>query len=496
MPPTPAPIPLSDAETLNILFKNFDPIKAAPPEFYVPCSEVRGGTRFVKKLCAALSKAHDDDPKKRTYLHALFAGHIGGGKSSELLHLRGEMQDSNTNTSQKHFFPVYVDMRQYLDEFDAAKEEILLAIVCELAASFKGRDDDKGEKLGITLADSYFTKRMREIGEILFSDVKVEGVELSAGGKDVGLPEAKAKIQLLRNDSVARNKVREALRGTTSTFLTEMKTLFAEARTKLNTYTKQHGATQFTDFVLIVDGLDRLYGYNGNTSPDESQKALFMDDADVLAGLDAHCVFTIDLATARAYQPELSQKYGGKPYLLPMIKIEERGDNHPQYHKGRAKLKEILQKRMPAKVLVENVFAPAALDALITYSAGHVRNLMLFARAATLGEQQTLPLSAETVLTAIAEENPFHNPDRGESDWDKLAALELGGTQDWQTREPDYRRLLTQLYVCEYINGSADGIIADLEEWYAVNPLAREGRGFKRAVERAKANAAVIQPAA
>src|SRR5438105_1084504 len=111
---------LTDAAALSILYKNFDPMQPAGEDFYVDCTEERGGVAFARKFCLALSEAHENDPKKPNCRHTLFAGHIGGGKSSELRHLQRVMENKTPEAGIKRFFPVFVDMKEYLDDFDAS----------------------------------------------------------------------------------------------------------------------------------------------------------------------------------------------------------------------------------------------------------------------------------------------------------------------------------------------------------------------------------------
>ena len=462
---------LTEGEILTILYNNFDPAVEAGVDFYVDCTDVRGGTTFIQTLCVELSEAEN------SYTHALFSGHIGGGKSSELKHLQREMQET-PKPGRNRLFPVFVDMRQFLDDLDAAREEILLAIVSELAFALK-------EEQNIEIKDAYLTKRFNEIKDYFKSDVEVNDAEIA-------LPGFKTKIQRLKTSPEARHKVREALRGHTSSILDEINHVFIDARTQLKKKTSQQGGTPYADFVLIVDGLDRLTGYNEKRGADESQRALFLDDSPILTGLKAHCVFTIGLAAMRASEPQLRDRYVRKPFLLPMIKTEQRGNvednivNHPSYPKGCERLREIVRKRLPLHVTEEMVFEPAALDFLIDYCGGHTRTLMIYARAATLYGERTLPITLHTAQRAVVENNPFTLPLGGADDWKRLAALELSDTQEWRAHDPDNRRLLEQLYVLEYINGGGnqgDDMFNDLTPWYAVHPIVRQLRPFKRALQ-------------
>ncbi|MDX1934157.1 MAG: hypothetical protein SFU56_16270 [Capsulimonadales bacterium] len=463
---------MTESEILTLLHKNFDPMQAAGEDFYVDCTDVRGGVAFARKLHLALSEADEADPEKPNCRHYLFSGHVGGGKSSELKALQRILEKRTPDTGYKRFFPVFVDMREYLDDFDASHEELLLAIVAELAYSFEQRE-------GIILKEGYLTQRVNELRGYLLSEVEVNEAELE-------LPGAKAKITRLKTSPEARKKVREALKGKTSTLLSEINLAFIEARTALRNCRPRQNGAKYADFVLIVDGLDRLYGYGDRKTTDESQRALFVDDSPILLGLKAHCVFTIALSAMRAAEQELTNLYGNKPFLLAMVKTEQRGREHSPYVAGRERLKTLIEQRLTPNLTLEKAFETSALDFMIEYSGGHIRDLLRFARESTLYGERKLPITLRSVQKAVSENISFHNPKEGEEDWKRLAELELSETQEWQTQKPDERRLLEQLYVMEYINGGEEDIFNDTFPWYAVHPIVRKLRPFLRAVEAKK----------
>ncbi|GAB4453787.1 MAG: hypothetical protein OHK0029_07250 [Armatimonadaceae bacterium] len=151
------PLHLREIEILRDVYNNCDPVKPADERFYVDCTDVRGGTIFARKLCAELSRTE-------TYIKALFTGHIGCGKSSELQHLADTMSHPHPLPGQKRFFPIVVNMSEYLDEYDVEIPDILLAVVAEVADAFRSR-------LGIELQDSYLVNRWEELQGYLSSPV-------------------------------------------------------------------------------------------------------------------------------------------------------------------------------------------------------------------------------------------------------------------------------------------------------------------------------------
>ena len=451
---------LSESEILTILYNNFDPNSPATKEFYVDCTDVRGGNVFAARLCDELAMAN-------RHQHILFTGHIGGGKSSELQHLADEINLKTHSPTRKRFLPVFVQTKDYLDSFDVKREEILLAIVTELAAELKDRE-------GLELKDNYFQDRLNEMKNLLLSDLEIHDIE-------VPLFAAKAKIQGLKSSASARDQVRQTLRKDAGRIIDAVNEVFDKARTMLANHKPRDKGQPYTDFLLIVDGLDRVLRYEERASFDDSQKAIFIEDATTLMALNAYCVFTAPLSLCRAEAGKMIELYGRVPYLLPMIKTEKRGQVHASYDAGRERLKSILQKRMPEGVMLDHVFQRDALDFLVRYSGGHVRSLLRFARESIASPEKNLPMPLKAAHRAIAETVTAFSIMLQSQDWTLLAELEASSTQKWDGEHPSKRHLLEQVAVQEYINGGEEDPFNEPAPWYAVNPILREMNPFKEA---------------
>ncbi len=462
-------------QILTALYNNCDPARPAEKNFYVDCTEVRGAAAFAGKLCTELSQTTGR-------IRSLFTGHIGCGKSSELQHLADTMSHKTPLPGRKRFFPVVVNMSEYLDEYDVGATDILLAVVTELADALR-------DGAGITLSDSYLKRRWEELKGYLGSDVEVNEAEVTGGW-------FKAKVQRLRTDPTARKEVREKLLPQTSGLLEEINLAFVGARTDLKKTAPKDGGQKYSDFVLILDNLEKIQRLAGNTAGDASQRALFVEGVPQLTALDAHVVYTVPLSLVRSEGNLLAQHYGRDSFVLPMIKTEHRGRAHQPFVKGRAKLEELLGKRVPSGVALADVFDADALAFLIEYSAGHVRNLMMFARESTLYAGQSLPIPLIAVQRAIAQTVSVLEPSLRPGDWALLAELELSERQKWDSNSPNQRRLLENLCVMEYINGGDENPLKKATPWYAVNPILRVQGAFEDALEAEKAKLAAANTAA
>lgn len=87
----------------------------------------------------------------------LFTGHIGCGKSTELLRLKDGLE-------RRDFHVVYFESSQDLDMADIDITDILLAIARQVSGSL--------EEINVRLRPGYFTNLFHEIAEFLQTPVE------------------------------------------------------------------------------------------------------------------------------------------------------------------------------------------------------------------------------------------------------------------------------------------------------------------------------------
>ncbi|CAM2064841.1 hypothetical protein SCOR_05670 [Sulfidibacter corallicola] len=98
-----------DLDRLKWIYNACDPFEPATSKQYKDCSAARGGGIFVDEFTNHLRLATD-------CLCILFTGHIGSGKSTELLRLRERLLKEKVD--QVYYLPVLVDMHQFIDDYD------------------------------------------------------------------------------------------------------------------------------------------------------------------------------------------------------------------------------------------------------------------------------------------------------------------------------------------------------------------------------------------
>ncbi len=238
-------MPLTDAEILTEIYNNCDPIVPATAQFYVDCTDVRGGDAFARDLCQELGDS-------RGRVHQIFAGHVGGGKSSELKHLADRMNTRKPIDGQKRFFPVIVNVLEYVEENNGAIEFVLLAAVEELSKVLR--------KNGI--ADQLtkpFPAFIEGVRELLTTPIRMSEVKVTGGPIE-------ATFTSLRTSSTAREIVLKAVRGNEARLRDAVNEFLAVARLAIINSTVPTNEAPYTDFVLILDGMDRILKVDGKNT--------------------------------------------------------------------------------------------------------------------------------------------------------------------------------------------------------------------------------------
>ncbi|NES20663.1 MAG: AAA family ATPase [Symploca sp. SIO3E6] len=409
-------------------------------QYYIDFSGVRG-TEILEELGETICLMSPD------YTCQLFTGHIGCGKSTELLRLKTQLE-------QEGFHVVYFESSQDLDMVDLDISDILLAIARRVSESL--------EAVNINPQGGYFTNLLQECGDFLQTPVKLEGqAELSLG---IGKITAKAK-----ESPQVRSRLRQYLEPKTENLLKAINQDLLEPAEKILQQRSQAG------LVVIVDNLDRV-GDRTHVSGKSLPEYLFVNRGEQLRSLHCHVVYTIPLVLAFSNEREaLKHRLGGgiNPSVLPMVPVRKRDGSDSEA--GLELLRQmVLARAFPDQLpkerlnLVTEVFdSPATLDRLCRVSGGHVRNLLNLLHTC-LRKRKILPIDRNRLEIVIREEaNQFTlaiTPD----EWE---LLEKVAQTKKVTGEEEYQTLLRSMFVFEYRND-----LGDL--WFDINPVLAEVHSF------------------
>jgi nucleoside-triphosphatase THEP1 len=405
-------------------------------KYYIDFSRVRGA-EISEELAKTITWT--DGPTCQ-----LFSGHIGCGKSTELLRLKASLEENG-------FHVVYFESSQMLEMGDIDVSDILLAIAHQVSTSLK---ED-----GVNLSGSYFRNLLQECATFLNTPIDVSAeAEVSLWG--IGKLTAKAK-----ESPSLRSQLRQYLEPQTKSLITGLNEEILKPATNILQKQGKEG------LAIIIDNLDRIDDRridSGKTLPEY----LFIGRGEQLGQLACHVVYTIPLSLMFSNEQQALKNRLGKgssPLVLPMVPAYQR-DGSPD-GAGLSQLRQLVLSRAfpdatPAdrEAAVTELFDTSeTLDRLCQMSGGHVRNLLGF-MVSCLRKTQQLPIQRASVERTIREARDELLVTVTDDEW---ALLKKVATTHKVTGEDEYQSLLRSLFVFEY-RTDVDG------RWFDVNPLLAE----------------------
>ena len=228
-------------------------------KYYIDFSSVRG-SRTIEQMKRTITDLSRDEPTCQ-----LFTGHIGCGKSTELLRLKNLLEEQN-------FHVVYFAATEDIDIGDVDISDILLSITRHIIESL--------EKLDISFRPNYFQRIFGEIQRTIPSLGDITDVNFSVGIATISTQ--------LKGSFSERDQLRSILEPRTPNLIDSInKDILKTAIEKLKAQGKN-------GLVVIVDNLDRIENsIKSNRSP--QSEYLFVDRGEQLRGLKCHVVYSMPL---------------------------------------------------------------------------------------------------------------------------------------------------------------------------------------------------------
>lgn len=397
-------------------------------KYYIDFSDVRGGN-VTRQLARTIERQHDIPTCQ------LFTGHIGCGKSTELLCLQ-------TQLTKAGFHVVFFESSDEMDLNDVDVTDILMAIARQVSASL--------EAINICLKPNYFVKLFREVSEILRTPVEISNVQFS-----VGLASVTAST---KDSPELRRQMRQIMEPRTNNIL---ESINQELLEPANDALKQQG---YKGLVVLIDNLDRLDNTEraGKTQP----AYLFVDRGEQLRRLNCHVVYTIPIVLVFSNDVNpLANRFGIDPQVLPMVIV--RYSDERLCESGLSLLRQLVLARTfpetsPGERLarVDEVFEDlAALDQLCLASGGHVRNLLKLGFSCL--QRMDPPFSRECVDRVVRQRR---NELLRAITADEMELLRQVKQEKKARGETNYEMLLKSMFVFEYRSD-------DYGHWFDVNPI-------------------------
>jgi len=393
--------------------------------------------RIARKFGLNMSSGEFYPATKR---HSLLFGHIGCGKTTELLHLSEKLR------AGRQLYVVNVDVLNELDRNNLQYADALMALakglLGALAADNIDLEGNAAHGLERWFAEHVKTEdRAKELVAQLETNVKVEG----------GIPFL-AKLfasftAAAKTNATYKDSLRIVIRNTFTQFADAFNSFLRSAEKALL------DAGKGRRILFVIDSTDKL-------SSDDT-KRFFVDDAEQLLAIEALMLYTAPL----------SLKYDGIPLgkvddiVLPVIKLKERDGT--AYASGCNAMRSMLLRRAD-----ESVFSDSALiDMIVESSGGHPRELLrLLKLCCEFAEGDQIDrIAVSAAIKALASDyRRFLEPE----DYDLLVQMDRESEQHGGNNERT-RRLLYRLALIEYNDGG----------WRRSHPVVRSLEGYSRALQ-------------
>ncbi|MCA1991894.1 MAG: ATP-binding protein [Coleofasciculus sp. S288] len=362
----------------------------------------------------------------------LFAGYIGTGKTTELFHLKTELE-------QELFHVVYFDAREDLDLADVDVGMLMLAIAYRITQSLQALD--------IKLPEQFCYHLLSAISQLPETSATVSGLS--------------KLIPALKTNSQLRNHLRQVLATCNYNLVDALnEELLVDAIALLNSQGKK-------GLVVIIDGLDRLDNPR-NPRGNLQYETLFIERAHQLQQLKCHIIYTFPVALVFCDKyAVLKQRFSTPPILLPLIPVQHRDGSDCEH--GMALLRQMILVRACPELAPEERLSQVTevfdsletLDRLCRMSGGNVR--MLRSMLYRCLQEEEPPLSRNCVEAIIRESRNGLVDAVDDGEWELLVRV----AQEHSLTEVAAEQVLRRArFVLEYED--------DRGRWFNVNPLLLE----------------------
>lgn len=282
---------------------------------------------------------------RRSY--ALFCGHRGCGKSTELRRVHEELNRPGL------FCAVFLDAAKSLDPNNLQYQDLLLA----LAQGLLERLEAEGVQLdGVHLSrlTSWFDERIEK-----HEATKEFATEVRAGVKaEAGIPFLSKLFGELTTAFRTNSTYKEELRRVVRNHFSEFADAFNQLIRAAEQACEDHGLG--SRVLFLVDGTDRLRG--------EDAESFFVKNVYQLQLVESLFLYSTPIHLLHS-GAALKESFTAT-FKLPMIKIKER-DGSPS-NPGLEALRELLFRRAPRELFDDQSTA----DYLIEHCGGHPRDLL------------------------------------------------------------------------------------------------------------------------
>jgi len=356
-------------------------------------------------------------PQRR---YALYCGHRGCGKSTELRHL------ADTLDVADKYAVIFLDVVRALDSNNLQVPDVLLALAQQLIERVE-REGIGIDQVFLTNLENWFKTRIES-----HEQTKQFATEIKAGAKvKSGIPFLGEVFAAITNafkvNSTYKEEIRLIVKNYFSEFAQSFNQLILHAETKLKTANKGH------KLLFIVDGTDRLGEDNG--------QRFFLTDVHQLQLIEGNFIYCAPIYLTHE-SSHIHQNFA-PVFRLPMIKLHEKGDAN-RIGTAYQTMRDILYRRAPLPLFD----SPNTVDYLIQHSGGHPRDLLRlvnYAFQSAEGDIFDRPAAEKAVKKLATEYRRILDAE----DFQRLREIDQAPSER-APNSAEARRLLFNLALLEY----------------------------------------------
>lgn len=452
-------------EEIKDAFLQFDPRQAITKEspYYVSCDNVRGetGKNIAFKVAEWIEISNGEEGSN--YAHCLFTGHVGSGKSSEILNAKEILEQ------EYRYHVIYLNALETIDINDVYPTDILFSIAQKVYEELELPNEL------LQNVERWFAEVVYETTQEKEYRAQIEaGLEMDTGIPLLGKLFAKLSGQISKGGS-QRELIRRQLKKNMSELLRKVNDMLTAAESKLRNKKKC--------LVLIIDELEKMASTDLSEEKERADVFFYVHNGHLLTGLRCHLICTVPIFLLNSKSRTILEKNFDKIFELPVIKTKKM-DSIKIWEPGIQVLTEIAYKRLQQFPNLGELGLFGGDETLLRqiaeFSGGQVRFFIYLIRniLSACRFEQVFPVTPELLEHVFREEMRAYDMAIFDDRFEHL--VNVAKTKKIRREEDNLVdfEMLQQGWVLAYTN---------YEWWYDVMPVISRLERFQRALQTSEA---------
>ncbi|MFT5660696.1 MAG: hypothetical protein ACI9TV_001338 [Sulfurimonas sp.] len=413
-----------------------NPIKNVDDDFFTDFSGLRKGFNERKIFRMLNINPNNRECNSLTSIQRVFlSGHRGTGKTTELLKLRNEINET------KCFLTVFCDVGN--EELDINNIDFVDIVIFMLEQLVKKLNDSdiKINQNDIESFYSWYSQRIEKINVKTDASASIE-IEAEAG---ISIPSLFKLITKTKNKLSASQDTKDTIRRVFTNKFSDFSLKFNEFILKIKETIKKENVAQ--DLLFIIDGFEKI----GTL---EDRKKILIDNSNKFVEIQSNMIIALPI---ELFSQIATLSNFATPISFPLITLDD---------KGMVKFKEFIDKRINVKLFDSET----TIQQIIKYGAGSPRETLKIIREAYMAAEGEV-IDSQSVIDAKDKiSNEVVN---------FLNAQELEVLKEIDIKENiPYSDTVASLYVKKVLLEYGDGTTQQ------INPIILENDNYKKLIEQ------------